>query len=156
LWLIALISFPIGFLIIKKRSRSSTLLVHLSGALAALGFLVLVPATIVLIFIKVSAADIAGDKYCFYQQGRSRLLTRNVADLSFIDMLGRRSGYFVPPHVTLITSDRIWLWSFRVLKFVPWQQIDTGRGFPWLDGRTTLGQPRPDHLKKCLQELSPR
>jgi hypothetical protein len=158
LWLLALIFIPIGLWIICRRARSSTPPIQLGAAFAAFIFVVVAPTVITLTAIKRSAASVAGEKYCLYQEGfrqGSRFgLTRSVSDLSVGVMTGRRSRIFGPPHVTLITPDRTWLWSFRKWSFVPWQSIETANGVPALQESQFIGSPSNDMIAKCFKELA--
>jgi hypothetical protein len=127
-----------------------------SSAIVALLFIVIVPRAITFRYIDRSAKSVSGGKYCYYQvyqEGRAAILTRFVNDLSFVHMLQGGSRIYRPAHVALITSDRIWVWSFWFGEFVEWQKIDRSGATPTLDGRRTLGRPSVEQVMKCWQAV---
>ena len=124
-----------------------------SSAILALLFMLIVPRAITFHYIDQSAKTVSEGKYCYYQEGRHGALTRYVDDLSFVQMLQRGSRYYDPAHVALITSDRIWLWSFWSQRFVEWQKIDGKGATPHLDGRETFGRPPEAQIVKCWRAV---
>ncbi len=144
--------------------RETRPLIHIGAAAAALLFLAFVPRAIVLTVIARTGDAASGGAHCYYQAGNSvsslmhapSVLTRDVSDLSVSSMLGRRSRALGPPHVTLITPDWTWLWSFRERRFVQWQRIISGEGPPIIEGSQVEGRPPVAEVMRCLQMITNR
>lgn len=139
-------------------------LVHVGAAAAALLFIAFVPRAVTLAVIARAADAVSGGAHCYYQDGgtaylvvrSSPVLARDVRDLSVSSMLTRRAGTFGPPHVTLITRDWTWLWSFRERRFVQWQRIYRAEGPPIIEGSQFAGRPSVGQVARCLEMITNR
>jgi hypothetical protein len=154
---LSLLFLPIGSVLAWFSGQTVSPLPRLCCIISALLFVLIVPRVVTLQLIDRSAKKVSGEKHCFFQAevpagaGTAReILTRDVDDLSFSAMLERGSRVYSPPHVTLITPNETWLWSFKSASFVPWERVERVGGVALaLAGPAVIGEPSLSDIKRC-------